>query len=178
MIRLSKLTDYGFVLLTRFGDNSDKKWLTARDLAETTGLPLPTVSKLLKTFSKGGMLQAHRGANGGYSLARPASMITAADVIEAVDGPLGITDCACGDHKDNVCAIEEHCPTKPHWVRISRKIRDALTDVTLLELSQSVPSETSAPAHSSVCRGDGCNTRPDRGCTCGEHQTHFSGDKK
>ncbi len=174
MIRLSKLTDYGFVLLTRFADSGDKNWLTARDLAEMTGLPLPTVSKLLKTFSKGGMLQAHRGANGGYSLARPAETITAADVIEAVDGPLGLTQCSCDDDTAEPCAIEGHCRTKSHWVQISKKIRAALADVTLLDLSRPVATETSATAS---CRGDSCNSLPAGSCTCGGH-THLSGDNK
>lgn len=177
MIRLSKLTDYGFVLLTCFEDNKGKNWLTARDLAETTGLPLPTVSKLLKTFSRGGMLQAHRGASGGYSLARPASHITAADVIEAIDGPISLTECACDNHEDDVCAIEGHCPTKSHWVQISRKIRAALSDITLLELSR--PSKnTTAAARDSTCSGEECNSLPGAPCSCGERQMHFPGDKK
>lgn len=178
MIRLSKLTDYGIVLLTRFADNTDKKWLTARDLAENTGLPLPTVSKLLKTFSKAGVLQAHRGANGGYSLARPSDEITAADVIEVIDGPIGLTDCACGEHSQDVCHIETHCPTKPHWVRISQKIRSALNDVTLLELSSPVITENHTVNRDSRCNGDGCKTVPNGPCTCGDHKTHFSGDKQ
>lgn len=170
MIRLSKLTDYGFVLLTRFATDSREPWHTARDLAEVTGLPLPTVSKLLKIFGRGGLLIAHRGARGGYSLSREASEITASDIIEAIDGPLAITECVC-DSEAELCSIEHNCPTKPHWMRISKTIREALDKVTLAELAQPVPAfaKASNPG-TQACRGGHCSAVPGKPCTCGDDQ--------
>jgi FeS assembly SUF system regulator len=177
MIKLSKLTDYGFVLLTRFADSSTENWHTARDLADETGLPLPTVSKLLKVFSRGGILAAHRGVHGGYNLSRPADHITASDIIEVIDGPIAITDCVCDGHSEP-CAIEDHCPTKPHWVQITNKIRAALDQVTLAELAAPVKNnQVSATVDDSRCRGGLCNSMPGEPCSCGDHARPTLGDK-
>lgn len=179
MIRLSKLTDYGFVLLTRFASSDGSVWLTARDLSDSTGLPLPTVSKLLKLFSRNGILAAQRGVYGGYRLAHNAADITAADVIELVDGPIAITDCACEGREGPVCSIEAHCPTKPHWLRITQKIRNALADVTLLEMSK--PLEVSLvntnETNDLACK-DQCSRSADAPCQCGHHGVDFSGENR
>ncbi len=175
MIRLSKLTDYGFVLLTRVAGDDQKSWHTARDLADDTGLPLPTVSKLLKTFGRGGLLIAHRGARGGYSLSRAASDITASDIIEAIDGPIAFTDCMCATQPD-ACAIEKHCPTKSHWARITETIREALDKVTLAELARPVVAEMeTSRAGIAGCRGGHCNSVPGTPCSCGDDK-HIMGE--
>lgn len=175
MIRLSKLTDYGFVLLTKFAADAKEPWHTARDLADVTGLPLPTVSKLLKIFGRGGLLIAHRGARGGYSLSREATEITASDIIEAIDGPLAITECACSSEAEQ-CSIEHSCPTKPHWLRITQTIREALDRVTLAELAQPVHANAKAPDFVvPACRGGHCSAVPGKPCTCGDDQ-HNMGD--
>jgi len=177
MIRLSKLTDYGFVVLTRFADSQSGNWHTARDLADETGLPLPTVRKLLKTLTRGGLLSAHRGAHGGYNLARPAEDISISEIIEVIDGPIGITDCSC-ENDSLPCGIEANCPTKPHWVQITSLIRKTLDAVTLAELAR--PVQATAPARSTIavdhCEGGLCSGAAEN-CTC--HLDKFqSGDKE
>lgn len=180
MIRLSKLTDYGFVLLTRFACSDGEAWLTARDLSDCTGLPLPTVSKLLKLFSKNGILAAQRGVYGGYRLAHEPANITVAEVIELVDGPIAITDCACGSEDAATCAIEAHCPTRPHWLQISQKIRNALAEITLLEMASPVSYNMAiAPgAESAEPCGGSCAPTPGQPCQCGHDRADFPGEKK
>lgn len=99
MIRLSRLTDYAVTLLTQMVSEGKGLW-AASDLAEKAGVPLPTVSKILKQLSKGGIVVAQRGATGGYHLVRPATDISIAAIIEAMDGPIALTDCAEGGDQD------------------------------------------------------------------------------
>lgn len=171
MIRLSKLTDYGFVLLTRIASSESERWFTARDLAESTGLPLPTVSKLLKVFSKGGILVAQRGIYGGYRLARSAESINVAEIIEVVDGPLAVTDCACEGQEHNNCSIEDHCSTKFHWVQITKAIRAVLADISLSSMAR--PAVTGLVASQAACHGVLCGSKTGEPCGCGEHNIHY-----
>jgi len=179
MIKLSKLTDYGFVLLAQFADSKPETWLTARDLSDVTGLPLPTVSKLLKIFSRGGLLAAHRGAHGGYSLTRHPDRITVSDIIEVIDGPLEITDCV-GAGKAETCVIEDRCLTKQHWVQITGKIKAALDEVTLAQLSRPLDStHISTPDNgNSSCLNGKCESLPGEQCACGTHLQQIMGDRQ
>ncbi|HKC25951.1 MAG TPA: Rrf2 family transcriptional regulator, partial [Thermoanaerobaculia bacterium] len=90
MFRLTKLTDYGIVLLTHFAQNPERDAQNARELAQETRLPLPTVGKLLKELAHEGLLVSHRGIHGGYALARKPEEISMADVIAALEGPIAI----------------------------------------------------------------------------------------
>lgn len=130
MIRVSKLTDYGFLLLTRFSQTGLHQVHNARDVSSEVGVPQPTVSKLLKALARGGLLKAHRGAKGGYALARPAEQITVAEVISALEGPIGITDCS----SDEGCGLEGMCPTRTNWRRINAAVYRALEEITLAEM--------------------------------------------
>ena len=87
MIRMTKLTDYASVLMTYFAKDPARPH-NARDLASETHLPLPTVSKVLKSLARGGLLESHRGLNGGYALSRDASEISLADILTAMEGPM------------------------------------------------------------------------------------------
>lgn len=132
MLRLSKMTDYGTVLLAHMAQRPAAVH-TATDLAEATHLNGPTVSKLLKALTKSGLLASQRGAHGGYTLAREPGDISAADIINAIEGGMGITECA-GDHSS--CAIEAHCDVGGAWQRINLAIHDALKSVSLAELAR------------------------------------------
>jgi len=136
MFRMAKLTDYGIVLLTQFAIRQDAAPLTARELAASAKLPLPTVGKLLKQLQHGGLLTSHRGTKGGYALARPASAVTVTDVIEALEGPLALTECQA----PGVCEQESFCSIRPNWQVINRTVRDALSRVTLADMARPVPS--------------------------------------
>lgn len=130
MLRISKLTDYGTVLLAHLAANRDNV-CSAADVAAATGIALPTVSKLLKSLAKCGLVTSTRGANGGYELARSPREISAADVIDALEGPVSITECSS---IDSLCEHEGVCSVGGAWQRINVAIRRALNDVTLSDL--------------------------------------------
>lgn len=130
MLRISKLTDYATVLLASLSD-ADGGLTSASELAEATGIGLPTVSKLLKELQRAGLVRSTRGARGGYQLARPADEITAAQIIDAVEGPVALTECA-SDHGQ--CDLESHCSVGHSWQRVSLAIRRSLQDVPLASL--------------------------------------------
>ncbi|MGA9853348.1 MAG: SUF system Fe-S cluster assembly regulator [Gammaproteobacteria bacterium] len=132
MLRLSKLTDYGTVVLAHMALQPATVY-TAADVAAATHVAPPTVSKLLKCFARAGLVTSYRGASGGYSLARPPELITAVQIIDAVEGPVAITQCSL-DHTH--CGIESVCGVGHNWQRISLAIRDALRSVTLAQLAR------------------------------------------
>ena len=138
MIRVSRLADYGVVLACQIASRQGQCH-NAYDLAETTGLPAPTVSKLLASLAKAGILTSLRGAKGGYRLARSADQITAADIVTAVDGPIALTICL--EQGDGVCDVEPLCPTRRGWHRLNEAIRAALASVPLSELALGIPME-------------------------------------
>lgn len=133
MVRLSKLTDYAVVLLTQMV-RRDGKVATTAILAEITGLPHPTVSKVLKRLTKSGLLLAQRGATGGYSLSRHPETISVADIVTAMDGPIALTDCTEGSHQS--CQMEKNCPINGHWNRVNLAIRSALQSIHLAEMAE------------------------------------------
>ena len=130
MLRISKLTDYGTVVLAHLAEHQASV-RSAADVAQATGVALPTVSKLLKLLARAGLVTSTRGANGGYRLARPPQDISAADVIDALDGPVSITECSASDGD---CEHEDVCSVGGAWQRINVAIRRALKDVTLNDL--------------------------------------------
>jgi FeS assembly SUF system regulator len=132
MIRLTKISDYGFVILTYITYQGPGKTYTARDVAKATGLPLPMVSKILKIMTRGNLLASHRGTKGGYSLARPAEAITATEIIGALEGPISITECLT--HSPSSCQVESLCPVRFSWQRINDAMVEALDGITLAEL--------------------------------------------
>ena len=131
MLRISKLTDYATVLLAHLADDGAGQ-RTAVELAEFSGIGLPTVSKVLKELQRAGLVASTRGARGGYTLARPAGEISAADILGAVEGPLGLTECA---NHPGQCGLEPSCRVGRSWQRINVAIERALTDVKLTHLT-------------------------------------------
>jgi FeS assembly SUF system regulator len=131
MLRISKLTDYGTVILACLAAAPGQR-LTATEVAERTRLGLPTVSKLLKNFHRAGLLSSTRGSRGGYQLARPAAAISAASIIDAIEGPVAITECS-GQH--STCEHETSCSTGSAWQRINGAIRRSLDEISLAQLS-------------------------------------------
>jgi FeS assembly SUF system regulator len=131
MLRISKLTDYATVVLAALAEQPEQV-RTAAALAVRTRIAAPTVSKLLKQLHKAGLLTSTRGLHGGYQLARPAAQITVAAILDALEGPVALTDCAGGQGQ---CGIEHHCRVAPVWQRLNVAIRRALSDVTLAELA-------------------------------------------
>jgi FeS assembly SUF system regulator len=127
MIRMSKLTDYAILILAHLARATGT--LTAHELAERSRVPLPTVSKLAKELSKAGLVISHRGRNGGYGLARPAEQISVAEIVEALEGPIALTECARPGKVD--CEIEDTCVARATWDPVSRAIESALRGLPL-----------------------------------------------
>lgn len=136
MIRLSRLADYAVLLMSRVATTPDAVH-NAIDIAEATGLPTPTVSKLLAILAREGLLKSVRGAKGGYGLAQPARDITVAHIIAAIDGPIAITHCI--EHGPGSCDVETLCPSRVGWHAINRAVRQALEGVSLAEISATTP---------------------------------------
>ena len=131
MLRMSKLTDYGLVLLTHMAQQGPGEVTTAHDLAGRSRVPPPTVSKILKELSKAGIVTSHRGRRGGYSLARAADQISVAVVVEALEGPVALTECSTAP---GGCSLEPICVAKDHWGPISRAIHRTLQRLPLSAL--------------------------------------------
>jgi FeS assembly SUF system regulator len=131
VLRISKMTDYATVLLARLAVAPDRQW-TAAQLAEQTHLAPPTVSKVLKQLHRRGLVSSTRGLRGGYRLARPAAEITAAQILDALEGPMALIECA--QHVHN-CSIESTCGVGRAWQRINLAVRRSLQEITLLELA-------------------------------------------
>jgi FeS assembly SUF system regulator len=132
-MRLSHLADYAVVLMTAAARRNAGERLSATELSVETGVPLPTTQKLMGQLAGAGLLDSARGAAGGFSLARSASEITLADVIEAVEGPIAMTVCSEGRTD---CALDAHCRVKPHMGVVGNAVRGALGAVSLTELAR------------------------------------------
>ncbi len=137
VIRLSKLADYGIVIMTHLARPGGKQ-ASAQEIAQATRVPQPMAQKILKALTRDGLLRSQRGVKGGYELARAARSITVAQIIEALDGPIAVTDCVDGGAGD--CVIESLCPARTNWERINSAIRDALEEVTLAEMASAIPA--------------------------------------
>ena len=134
MVRLDKLTDYGLLLLVCIARSGNSTLRTARDLAAESGLPQPTVSRLLQDLLSGGLLVSRRGIKGGYSLARSPSEISVAGVITALEGPIALT--VCSSAEAGICDLEAHCAIRGNQQVINRAVRVVLEQVTLSDLMQ------------------------------------------
>lgn len=130
MLRISKLTDYGTLVLSQLAA-SRERLASAVQVADATRIAPPTVSKLLKALAKSGLVVSERGALGGYALARDPAQISAADIIDALEGPVAITECSS---VDGACNLEQFCRVGRAWQQINQSIRIALQDVTLADL--------------------------------------------
>lgn len=131
MLKLSRLADYGVVLMTHMAGARDHV-RSAQAISDATGIPLPTVSKLLSGFARAGLLQAVRGAKGGFRLARDPGQISVSDVIAVVDGPIALT--LCLEEGASNCELEWLCPSRFAWGTINRAVQQALTDLTVADL--------------------------------------------
>jgi len=135
VIRISRETDYAILLLVHLARRPPGRVVTAREIADHTGISRPMVSKILKALARGGLLHSHRGARGGYSLPRSPEEISIAEVIEAIEGPIAITECS---GEEGSCTLEAGCPVRVNWRDISAVIRSALAGVPLARMAGSL----------------------------------------
>ncbi len=143
MLRLSKLTDYAVVVLVRLAGTEGVQ--TSPGIAGSTGIPEPTVAKVLKTLASGGLVASQRGARGGYRLLRPLTAIPIADVISAIDGPIALA--ACVDGSTTECEAQGLCPMRGRWDPVNEAIQQALSSITLADMQDAaIPRAFRLPA--------------------------------
>lgn len=130
------MADYAVVTMSAAARHCGGIRVSAGQLAEETGLPVPTVQKLVSRLTAAGLLRSSRGVGGGLKLARPAAAITLADIIEAVEGPIALTPCT--DSGRGECVIDGCCVVKPHWGIVGTAVRSALAEVPLTRLAEQV----------------------------------------
>lgn len=130
MLRLSKLADYAVVVLVRLRDGEVQ---TSPGIAGLTGLPEPTVAKVLKALASGGLVTSQRGARGGYRLARPLTSILVADVVAAIDGPVHLT--ACVEGSSSSCEAEHVCSCRGGWDKVNEAVMQALSTISLADIA-------------------------------------------
>lgn len=136
MIRLSKMTDYAVVVLARMAARCGTL-LSASSLAEGTGLPEPTVSKVLKQLARAGLVTSVRGVAGGYRLECAAADLPLTNIIVAMEGPLALTACVEGSGES--CALEHVCGLQGRWNKVNRALTAALAPLTLADMMPSRP---------------------------------------
>ena len=139
-MRLSSMADYAVVTMCAASRHCGSARISATDLAEETGLPLPTVQKLVSLLVRARLLRSSRGAGGGLHRAKPAAAISLADIVEAVEGPIALT--ACVDEGRHDCGFEQTCTVRPHWGLVNDTMRGALADVPLTRLARLAQTET------------------------------------
>lgn len=137
MFRLSNLTDYAVVVMSHMARQRENVQ-TVGQIAERTGVPGPTVAKLMKLLVPAGLMVSQRGAAGGYSLHRQPEAITIAEIITALDGPIAITHCV--DGAEGACTVETLCPMRGNWEKVNRAVRQALEQVTLADMMAPPPA--------------------------------------
>jgi FeS assembly SUF system regulator len=142
-MRLSSMADYAVVTMAAAARHCGGARISAAQIAEETGLPAPTVQKLVSRLTAAGLLRSSRGVGGGLKLARPAAAITLADIIEAVEGPIALT--ACIEHGRHDCTLESACMVRPHWPLVNEALRGALAQVPLTRLAECSHSPAQAP---------------------------------
>ena len=138
MMRVNKLTDYGIVIMTRIADMDQNKVHTAREISEDTKIPLPTVTRLLKTLSNNGLLNSQRGSQGGYSLSGSSEDISVANIIESFEGPIALTECSTNTCE---CSYETKCSMEEPWQKINNTVKNALEGISLNQMAGKNPDE-------------------------------------
>lgn len=142
MFRVSRLTDYATLVMTCIATHPGDVLSTAQ-IAEEAHLELPTVSKLLKSLGHAGLVDSFRGVNGGYRLARPAQKISLADIVEAIEGPLGMTECTLSEGQ---CEREAQCGVRGSWQRINHVLDNALRAMSLADMLHPAPTAVATVA--------------------------------
>ncbi|GAB2906478.1 SUF system Fe-S cluster assembly regulator [Paralcaligenes sp. KSB-10] len=138
MLRISKIIDYGTLVLTHMA-SSPKHLFSVADLSATLGLGQPTVSKVLKALGRHDLVKSSRGAHGGYALSRPAAQINIAQIVDALeDQPFGLTECSA---TPGACSFETSCQIRMNWQRINAIVRRTLEDVSIADMVRPIPLE-------------------------------------
>jgi len=131
MLRITKQTDYGIMLVAHLASLPAGRIVSARDAADGTGLPVPMVSKILKSLARGAIVESHRGAGGGYCLTHAPHQTSLASVIRALEGPISMVECGA---QPGQCDHEPNCTVRVNWSRVNRAVERALDSVPITEM--------------------------------------------
>ena len=146
-LKLSRLADYGVILMSEMA-HSHGGIHSAQEMAASTNLPLPTVSKLLSALARAGLLEAIRGVKGGFRLARNPERISVAEIIKALDGPVALTQCI--ERGPGYCEVEMICPSRRGWRTVNDAVRFALESVSLADFAAPVAPQWAVPHPTSM----------------------------
>jgi len=150
MLRISKLTDYGTLIVTHMATTPERV-ISATELADALGLGLATVSKILKALGRHGLVQSQRGTRGGYVLSRPPTQVSIADLIDALEEhPFGLTECSANS---GTCNLETGCRIRDSWIRINTVVRQALQTVSVAEMTPAPSTGSATPTTEHPMRG-------------------------
>jgi len=145
MLRLSKKADYALMAMKHLALHSDRGSLSAREIAEQYDIPIELMAKVLQRLVRRGLLASHQGTRGGYHLARQPGLISVADVIQAIDGPVTVTACST---EENQCEQYSKCNVRDPLWRLRERILAALGECTIAELAADAP--VAAPVRAAV----------------------------
>jgi Rrf2 family protein len=137
MLKLTKKADYGLIALKYLAERPENPALSAKDVADTYGIPAQLLAKILQQLTKSGLLRSHAGMNGGYTLAREARSISAYEVILAIDGPFFITSCSKGKKG---CELTPNCTVKEPLARVNETIAGVLKSISIHDLAEHEPA--------------------------------------
>lgn len=151
MIRITRQTDYGIMLLCRLANEAQGAMHNARDLASEFKLPLPMVSKILKLLSKSNLLESHRGSKGGYSLSKRPEQISVLEIISVLEGPVAMTECS--HDETGSCIQQSLCPVTQNWQVINQAVRGALSNITLAQMTHPLGRGAAMITEESFIRG-------------------------
>lgn len=148
MLRMRRITDQGFVVLTYFVQQGEGAVFTSRAIAQAVSLPAPTTAKVLKVLQRAGLLDSTRGLCGGYSLSCDPQHVSVAEIVEAFEGPLGLTDCAVAEHIS--CDSHDTCALGAAWPAINHAVVGVLSTITLADLVSGATARSAAPPSQAV----------------------------
>jgi Rrf2 family protein len=151
MLKLTKKADYGLIALKYLAEHPEKLAVSAKDVADTYGIPAQLLAKILQQMTKAKLLRSHAGMNGGYALARDAREISAFEVILAIDGPFFITSCTKGK---TGCELTPSCTIKEPLARVNETIAGVLKSISIQDLAEQQPTAHALPANILVSLGN------------------------
>src|SRR6202007_800197 len=138
MLKLTKKADYGLMAMRHLAEHADEGACSAKDVAESYGIPPEILAKILQRLAKAGLLHSQHGINGGYTLARPAGEISAYEEIRAIDGPLFITACITVRGE---CDQTERCTIREPLRKVNQSIEEVLKNIKISEMSDAGESD-------------------------------------
>lgn len=132
MLKLTKKADYGLIAMRHLAENADLGACSAKDLAEMYNIPQEALAKILQRLAKAKLLTSQQGINGGYTLSRDARLISAFEVIRAIEGPMFITSCS----PNGECDQSDRCTVKGPLQKVSKSIEQVLSQLTIHDMTQ------------------------------------------